>query len=301
VADRPVPTPVASAALGLAGVAATWGAIGLIVREVDLPAVAIVAARCWLGAAGIGVGLLIRWIRTGEGRPKVTRPWLLFAAGVVQAAHWLLLVAAQQRAPIGTVLLVMYLSPVLVAVLATRFLDERVTATTKLALALAVGGLALLVRPEHGAIGGVLLAAAAGVTFAVLTVISKVAVTDVGGTWLAFSNLTVAGLAVAPFALMAGWGPPQASWAWLLALGLGMTALLVPVYLGLLDRLPATTASVLLYFEPLSALVLGWLVLGEHASPATLAGGGLIVGAGILVLRQGGTTAEAEVLVHVPG
>ena len=47
------------AALALAGIATTWGFIGLIVRQIDLSAVAIVAGRCWLGAAGIGLGLLV--------------------------------------------------------------------------------------------------------------------------------------------------------------------------------------------------------------------------------------------------
>ena len=231
----------------------------------------------------------------------MARPWLLVGAGLVQAAHWLLLVAAQQRAPIGTVMLVMYLSPVLVAVLATRLLHERVTPTTRVALVLAAAGLALLAHPEQGGVLGIALAVSAGVTFAVLTVLSKLLVADLGGTWLALSNLTIAAIVVTPFALAAPWGPPEASWGWLLVLGLGLTAVLDPVYLVLLDRLPATTASVLLYFEPLSALVLGWMVLGEPASAATGLGGALVVGAGILVLRQGDASAEAEVLVHVPG
>jgi drug/metabolite transporter (DMT)-like permease len=219
---------------------------------------------------------------------------------VVLALHWLFLVSAQQRAPLGTVMLLMYLSPILVAVLAPRVLGEVVPSTTKVALGLAAVGLVLLARPQPGTGTGVMLAVIAGILFAAWTLISKAVVADVGGMWLGFSNLGIAGLVLAPWALLAEWGEPQASWSWLLVLGLGMTALLGPLYLVVLDRLPASTASVLLYLEPVSALLLAWLFLGEEPGALTLVGGALIVAGGIIVLRQP-TTAETEVLSHVPG
>jgi drug/metabolite transporter (DMT)-like permease len=293
-------TTSSSAAFALAAIATTWGFIGLIVRQVDLPAVAIVAARCWLGAVGIGIGLLVHGWRTGARPPRPTRPVLTALAGVVLAAHWLLLVAAQQRAPLGTVMLVMYLSPVLVAVLAPRVLGETVPPATKLALAVAVVGLALLARPEPGALDGLLLAVGAGVTFAAWTLICKSVVGEVGGVRLSFFNMGIAGVVLAPWALLVDWGTPQASWSWLLVLGLGMTALLGPLYLVVLNHLPASTASVLLYFEPVSTLMLAWAFLGEEPSPLTLLGGALIVAGGIIVLRQP-SSENTEVLSHVPG
>ena len=132
--------------------------------------------------------------------------------------------------------------------------------TTKVALALALVGLALLARPEPGDLDGVLLAIAAGVAFAAWTLLSKLVVADIGGFWLGFSNLAIAGLVLAPWALRADWSDARQSWSWLLVLGLGMTALLGPLYLVVLDHLPASTASVLLYLEPLSALLLAWAV-----------------------------------------
>ena len=71
-----------------------------------------------------------------------------------------------------------------------------------------------------------MLAVIAGILFAAWTLINKAVVADVGGMWLGFSNLGIAGLVLAPWALLAEWGEPQASWSWLLVLGLGMTALL---------------------------------------------------------------------------
>ena len=147
---------------------------------------------------------------------------------------------------------------------------------------------------------GLLLAVGAGVTFAAWTLICKSVVGEVGGVWLSFFNLGIAGLVLAPWALLVDWGTPQASWSWLLVLGLGMTALLGPLYLVVLDHLPASTASVLLYFEPVSTLVLAWVFLGEEPAPLTLLGGALIVAGGIIVLRQP-SSENVEVLSHVPG
>ena len=124
---------------------------------------------------------------------------------------------------------------------------------------------------------------------------------DVGGFWLAFSNLGLAGLAVAPFALAADWGPPDASWWWLLVLGLGITAILLPLSLVVLDHLPASTVGVLMYLEPLSALVLAWIVLSEDPTPLVLVGGALIVAGGVIVLRQSTVAPGTEVMARVPG
>jgi hypothetical protein len=60
--------------LALAGIATTWGFIGLIVRQIDLSAVAIVAGRCWLGAAGIGLGLSSCAGGPAPGRPDPRDP-----------------------------------------------------------------------------------------------------------------------------------------------------------------------------------------------------------------------------------
>ena len=43
--------------LGVAAIAVAWGFVGLLVRWVDLPAVAIVTSRCALAAVTIGVVL----------------------------------------------------------------------------------------------------------------------------------------------------------------------------------------------------------------------------------------------------
>ena len=274
-------------ALVVAGVAVGWGTIGVIVRQIDLPAAAIVASRLWIGA--LALGLLLRARGEGMSGPVVDRAGRArtVLSGLVLAAHWVALFAALQQAPIGLVLLVTYLAPVGIALLAPRALGEVVDLLTAGALALAVGGVALVAWPSLGSpeIGGVVLAGGAGALMVILVLINKPLSAAYGAAPLAFTQFVVAGVALVPVAAVAGWGSPRPEWLWLVVLGVVHTALADVLFLGALARMPAARAGVLLYLEPASAVAFGWLLLGESPAVGTVAGGGLIVLAGVLVAR----------------
>ena len=280
----------------VAAVAVLWGSVGVIVREVPLPATAIVACRVWLAAASLGAWV---WLaRRGTPGAVRQRPARTVAGGVVLAVHWVLLFAALKRAPIGTVLLLTYLAPVGLAAVAPRALGERLTRRTAVALLVAFGGLVLVARPAlDGAQGaGVAMALGAAALYVVFVVLGKPLSEVYGGERLAFTQLVVAGIVLVPLAAGAEWGEPEASWAWLVVLGVAHTAAGIGVFMWALARLPATELGVLSYLEPASAVVFGWLFLAEAPGPATLGGGALIVAGGWIVATAGRTgTAPVEV------
>lgn len=272
-------------AVVVAGVAAGWGTIGAVVRQVDLPAVAIVAGRVWVAALALGLLLWWRRDRIPGARLGSVAPRRVVLQGVLLAAHWVALVAALQRAPVGTVLLVTYLAPVGVAALAPATLGERVPRRTVAALGLGVVGVALVASPSIGSpdAAGVGLAALAGALMVVLLLVAKTLAGPYGGVRLAFSQLAVAGVALVPLAAGAAWGPPRAAWLWLLVLGLVHTALALLLFLGAMAHLPASEVGVLMEVEPVSGLLVGWALLSETPTPLTLLGGALVVVAGVLV------------------
>jgi drug/metabolite transporter (DMT)-like permease len=276
----------------VAGVAAFWGSIGLIVREVPEPATVIVFARVVIATVGLGVWM--RWLRA----PKPDEP-ALFAhqpirsglQGVILACHWVALFAAFQRAPVGTVLLVTYVAPVLVALVAPRLLGERVQPEILVALGVAVVGSVLVLGP--GAAGapaaGIALALVAAALLAVLIVNAKILSRYHDGVRLAFLQVAVATAVLLPVVAVDndGW-PSLASLGWLVVLGLVHTAAALVVYFQALARIPATSAGVLAYLEPAAGVLFAWWILNEQPSVATIAGGGLIMVAGLLVVRAGG-------------
>jgi drug/metabolite transporter (DMT)-like permease len=275
-------------AWGIATIATAWGTIGVIVRQVELPAVAIVASRCWLGALGLAAWSVYDRRRRGSEPPMTARWWLVAASGVLLSIHWMFLVSAQQRAPIGTVLLITYLAPVLVTCLAPYVLGEHVPRRTYVAVGIALAGTILLARPSGGDEVGLAYAVAAGVSDAALILLSKRLLPGVGGRRLALWQLVAAGAVMVVPSTLVSWGAPQWSWLWLLALGFIGTAFLGAWYLTLLGRLPAATVGVLLYLEPASAVVMAWIFLGETPTALVLAGGTMVVGAGMMVLRATG-------------
>jgi drug/metabolite transporter (DMT)-like permease len=291
---------VRRAYLTLVAVCTGWGTIPLIVRKVDLPAGAIVFSR--LSIAVLGLAAVLWWQRRrGDSGPALLsyRPGLCALAAAVLAVHWFAEFSAYRHAPVGTVLFIVYLAPVGIAAAAPLVLGEQLTARTVAAVALGAGGFALLAAPAVSSTGGTGLALAglAAATFVALVLVSKPLADVYSGTRLALTEMAGASVLLAPVALMSRWGPPQWSWSWLVVLGLVHTAGGIALYLGALGRVPATHAGVLGYIEPFAAVVAAWWVLGERPTSATVAGGVLIVIAGIVLVLA----APAEVPISVPG
>jgi drug/metabolite transporter (DMT)-like permease len=280
--------------LALVGVCTGWGTIPMLVAEVDLPASAIVFCRLAIAAVGLAAALAVA--RT-PGPPLLShRPAACLATAAVLAAHWVALFAAYQRAPSGTVSLIVFLAPVGIAALAPRMLGERVTRRTIAAVAIGATGAALVVVP--GATGdvqtsGLLLAVLAGVLFVALVLMSKPLAEVYGGLRVTLIEMAGAAAFLVPVALATDWGSPQPEWGWLLVLGLVHTALGTSIYLAVLARIPATSVGILGYLEPAAVVLLGWLFLSEDPALVTLAGGALVVLAGWLTV-----TGEVE---RVPG
>ncbi len=297
-----------ASALGVAAIAAAWGLIGLFVRWSRLPPVAVVFCRTASATVALAVALgAHRWYRSRSGagpRPgagaagrrgrRRTPAWVLGLLGVILGTHWLCLVAAQERAPLGTVLLITYLAPVLVMLGTPRLLAEHVPPRTYLAVGLGLAGVAVLARPTSGFGAGEIFALLAAVTYAALTLGSKFVVAEVGGVHLAFIQLAVATVALAPFAATTDWGGWRPDWLWMVLVGVLFTALLGSIYLVLLGRLPAATVGVLTYVEPVSAVLVGWAFFGEVPTAGVAVGGALVVLAGIMVLPRAATPVSAR-------
>jgi DME family drug/metabolite transporter len=285
-----------------------WGTIPLLVRHVHLPAAAIVFSRLAIAALALGLVLLVQRARRPADGPKpvplfAVRPGLCVLTQLTLAGHWLALFAAYNRAPSGTVILIVYLAPVGVAALAPRTLGETVNRATLVALAVAGAGFLLVAAPavESSSATGLVLAATAAVLFVVLVLVSKPLAESYGGLRLAFMEMSGAAVVLAPFALLAHWGPARPAWAWLLVLGLVHTAVGIAVYLAALARVPATQVAILGYLEPAAVVLFGWLFLSESLSVGTVLGGLLIVVAGVLVIRAGRPVpTPVEVPVGVP-
>lgn len=281
----------------IAACALTWGFIGIVVREVHLPALAIVFFRVALSAGSIGL-LLVAVGRRDLLRPP---PRAVFALGVLLAIHWGLYFAAIKETSVASAVLITYAAPIFMALLAPALIREHVPAVSVVALAVSVAGI-LAISLSGGSGGeqvrpvGVVLAVFAAITYAVLIVLLKRWAADVHPVTLAGWQDATAALVLSPALLFTSFdGVTGKDVAYLLIMGVLLTGLTGVIYVGALRWVPATTAGILAYMEPVSAAVLAAVILGEALTPEVIIGGIAIVAAGVAVALRGAGGGPASV------
>jgi drug/metabolite transporter (DMT)-like permease len=271
----------------IAGCALSWGAIGIIVRELDLPAMAIVFYRVALSAVALAAGLLLAGRRDLFRMP--TRAVL--GLGVLLAVHWSLYFGAIKETSVASAVLITYAGPIFMAILAPLLIHEHVPRVTVGALAVSLAGIALItlsggsgddaVRPL-----GVVLALLAAASFALLIVMLKKYAAAVDPVTVVLYESLTAAVVLSPAAVFGDYSLGGQELGYLLLLSLLLTAAAGVIYVGALRWVPATTAGILSYMEPVSAAVLAALLLGQSLTPAVVAGGAAIVAAGVLVVLK---------------
>lgn len=265
------------AAVALAILAVSFGAIPLIVRA-GIPATHLVAMRVTLGALVLIAFALV----TGRFRVPTTGRGRLLLLGVLLSAHWLTFFLAIQLTTVAVALAVVYTGPIIAAVLSGPVLGERNVGSAWIGLALAAGGMLVVVRPGAGAtLDGVVVALVSAVLFAALFIVGKPLASSLGGLAVATWETVVASIVLAPFTVQA---VRQSSefWREFLILGVVFTGIAGVIWWGSMRRLPVAVVSVIMYLEPASAVVWAAFFLGESPEPLTWLGVGLVVAGGVV-------------------
>lgn len=193
--------------------------------------------------------------------------------------------------------ILLYTAPAWVALASTVWLKERLTARTLGALALTLGGVALVALGSGADAGGVRLGAAsltwglvAGLAYAVYYLFGKRYFARYEAPTVLACALPVGALALLPAVRFAPKG--AATWAVLLFIAAVPTYLAYLVYGLGLRRLPATRAATVATLEPVVAAALAYAVWGEALRPLGYAGAALVL-AGVLAIATAGS-ASAE-------
>lgn len=281
----------------MAGLAASWGGISVLIASIDLDAVSITFLRLALAAATLALVAVV----IGQARlllPGGRLPALI-AVGVFQGVHWLLFIVAVKEGSVALAVLTFYAAPLFIALAAPVTLAEPLTRTVVVAIALGAAGITLVaLGGDGGTVTAGALAAGLGsaATYAVLVILSKRLVRDaVPPLTVAFWDCLVGGLVVAPLLVVATHVVPvgAADWVRVVTLGVVFTGLATLVYAAILRHVTAQAAGLLTFLEPVSAILLAWLLLGDRPGLATVLGGCLVVAAGAVVVIL--ETREARV------
>lgn len=204
--------------------------------------------------------------------------------------------SAISYASTGLVALLLYLYPVFVTILTVIVQKVKLSSRTVLALVLATVGAALTANPQGGQLPGILLAISAAVIYAVYILVGTGVMQKVSAVQSSAVIFASAALVFGIITAIRGPHWPTSSNGWLAISGIAVIATLLPVatFLGGLKIIGATDASLLSTLEPVVTVVLAAMLLGEKVQPLMIAGGVLILGAVLLIVRQPKRNLSAE-------
>jgi len=218
---------------------------------------------------------------------------LLAGAGLALALHFATWIASLSYTSVASSVLLVNTAPLFAIVLSRIFLREKASATVLAAIPLAFAGAALIAYGDWtGSPGSLLgngLAVAGAVTVALYQVIGR-GLRDalpldayVLGVW-GTAALALAALARS-FGVRLG-GYPGRTWLVFLALAVVPTLGGHGLVNKSLRSLSAPTVGLFLLGEPVIASLLAWGLFHEAPGPWTLAGGGIVLAALVLVVAR---------------
>ena len=282
-------------ALGAGTLFAVNGTVSKVILESGFSSWRLTEVR----STGALIGLFLIVVATRPEALRTNRHELLYLAAfgvfgvaLVQLFYFL----AIRRLEIGVSLLIQYLGPLFVALFAFFVLKEHVRGRIWIALALALGGLTLVVDLWHGVSLdglGVLFSLCSAVTFAGYLLLAERAV----GRRDPISLLCFGFLFATLF-----WAIAQPWWSfpfdvparsvsllghfsdlhlpiWVLMTWMILLGTIVPFFLivGSMRHITATRAGILAMVEPVVASLVAWAWLGETLNGTTLVGGAIVL------------------------
>jgi drug/metabolite transporter (DMT)-like permease len=276
-----------------------WGSTYLAIRVADrtLPPFEMAAVR-YLTA---GVALYpLAWLAWRRRRQAPSWPPLAQWAGMAVAGTMLLAFGnggvsyAERTLPSGLAALLVASVPLWMA-LADRMLNgRRIRAGGWLALLIGLAGVAVLAHPAaHGSVVPVLVVLAASMSWGIGSVLAGRVPAPASPLLGSAMQMLAGGAVLAGIAAATGEltraGPGHASTQSLAALAylIGPGSLLaLTCYVIALRRLPTTVVSTYAYVNPVVAVSLGTLILGERLTLASLIGGAIVVASVALLLTH---------------
>lgn len=277
------PGGTTGALLAAVGAAALWGTTGTAqaLGPEDSDPVSVGALRIAVGSLVLLL-LAIRGIPTGGAAPALARvplPVMLLIGGLSVAAYQVCFFIGVARAgvAVGTVV-ALGVAPLATGALGL-LLRERPGRRWMLATAGAVTGIVLLVAGSGGGghidVLGIAAALGAGIAYAGnATAARALILRGLRGVAVMASFFSLGALILLPtlFFVDLSWLATRSGLVMVLWLGLGATGLSYFLFQHALSRLTASTVATLTLAEPVTAALLGVLVLREQLSSLTAVG-----------------------------
>ena len=261
-----------------------FGTIGLFVKNIGFPSSFISFARALTGSIFIALFMLF----SGHGldtKSVLKNLKLLIPSGIAMAFNWICLFEAYRFTGVAVGTLCYYMAPVIVVVLSPVFLKEKLTTINITSVLAAVVGAVLISGVVSGSAKsakGILLGLAAAALYSTVVMINKF-VKNLSPIETTFVQLSTAAVTMIPYILLTEdittFVFDRRSVIFTLIVGVFHTGIVYMIYFSSVQKIPAQTTAVFSYIDPVTAIILSAVVLGERLDAVQLIGTFLILAA----------------------
>jgi len=263
-----------------------FGSIGLFVKSVPFTSGQIALARGAIGSLFIFLYTLVSkqklsWSRI---RPNL---YLLILLGTLIGINWILLFQAYHYTTIPNATVLYYLAPVIMIILANRFLNEKLNTVRIISILAALIGMVCIVGIDLSAVSasdltGFSFALGAAVLYATVITLNKF-LKNISGIESTFVQLLFAAISLFPYVMLTDGfsltGVSSTAIGLILVVGIFHTGISYTIYFTVVRKISNQTVAAYSYIDPVSAILMSTLFFHESMTPLQIVGGALILGA----------------------
>lgn len=260
-----------------------FGTNGILVHHISLASSQIILMRTLIG--GLLLTLIVL-LRGGFDRAGIRADLLpLLLGGSVLGLNWVALFEAYRQLNVSLATLIYYVGPILVLLFSPLLFREKLNSRKITSVVFVAVGLVCIsgsIALRGMSMRGLLTAVVSALFYAAVIIFNK-RITHTGGLQTAALELDIAFVIVLIYMMLTvGLPHPAVSdIPWIAVIGLVNTGLAYLLYFSGLQKLPAQSAALISYVDPVSALVFSALFLHETMTPVQILGAVLIIGGAV--------------------
>ena len=264
-----------------------FGTVGLFVRYIPLPSSLIACARGVIGAVCIFLFMKLRAQRLDISAIRRNAAVLLLS-GAALGFNWVFLFEAYRYTTVATATLCYYLAPVIVMLLSPWLLREKLTGRKLICCLVSLFGMVFVsgvLSGEKPQMTGILWGVGSAMLYACVMIFNK-KLRNIAPQDRTVVQLGISAVLMFIYAALTeetlSFQLPGTAWVMLMTVGVVHTGVAYLCYFGALRDLKAQSAAIMSYVDPVAAILLSWLVLGEKLGLSGALGAVLILGSTLL-------------------
>lgn len=271
--------------LGLIVTMLAWGSIGIFVRNINMSSSQIALIRAVIGSIFLIIFSLLSKDKISKEKIK-NNIVVLIGSGVCLSLDWIFLFQSYNYTTISIATICYYLTPIIVMFLSPIILKEKLTSVKVVCIISAMIGMICIVGIDKSSTGGsnivgILYSLGAACCYSGVVILNKF-LKDISGRDSSIIQLSVAGIFLIPYVLFTDkinlTSVGYSSLIYLLILGIVHTGIAYLIYCTVIQKLPVQTVAIYSYIDPISAIIMSSILLGEKMSLLQVIGGILIIG-----------------------